>query len=125
MRFTLLVMPEGQCLLTTEEPLNPEEAQMVVRLFGEWKEHNPAVLVVGDCRVRLIEGIELEVGMAQKSDKDLVEKDGTMDLSIDKGDVDDAAKGGGLEGEAQDHPTMDAPSAPKSVTGDATPEKRG
>ena len=63
--------------------------------------------------------------MAEKSGKDLVDKDGEMDLSVEKSDLDNPEGPLAPAGEAKDHPTLDAPDAPKSVTGNATPNKKG
>ena len=60
--WTLVIMPDGRAILTTEGDVPANAAKAITEAFTEWRDANPArVMIVPGCRVRLIESVELEL----------------------------------------------------------------
>jgi hypothetical protein len=61
-RWTLSLLPDGRGILSTEELLAPQDMDVARRVFEQWRDsQEPGLLTIGDCKVRLVENIELEL----------------------------------------------------------------
>jgi hypothetical protein len=59
--FTLVVFPDGKCLLSTERIISPQEVDEIDEAWKSWKNNNGHVLIVGDSKVVMVKEIELEI----------------------------------------------------------------
>lgn len=66
MMFTLVVYPNGQSILATEEPLTREQVDEIKELFKQWKASNEDVLVVGRMKVMTSLDLELDLPRSKK-----------------------------------------------------------
>lgn len=61
-RFTLVIRPDGQAILTCQERLPDSVVNELQVALGEWKAAEAPVLVIGECDVVQVVDLELELG---------------------------------------------------------------
>lgn len=60
-RFTLVVRPDGQALLTTRERLSAEVTKQLGEVLDGWSEGRYPIAVVGECDVVRVEDLDIEL----------------------------------------------------------------
>lgn len=67
-RYTLVIDAAGRCLLSTSEPLRPEELERVRGIFRQWSsDQPPTVGIVAECDIIRVESIDLRVDVVGAS----------------------------------------------------------
>jgi len=59
--FTLLVLPDGRGLLTTEEDMDEDEARATRDAFNTWRESDAGIAVIASCHVEKVTSIDLDL----------------------------------------------------------------